>query len=42
VSIVSGLTKGVNDTFTSLYRNQGTGSLTCTYSNRSMFAIPLP
>jgi hypothetical protein len=41
-AVVSGLPRGAGETFTALYRNQGTGSINCTYKNRSMYAIPLP
>jgi hypothetical protein len=40
-SVITGLAPGSN-TFTALYRNQGTGNLTCTYSNRAIAVIPLP
>jgi hypothetical protein len=38
----TGLTSGASDTFTGQYKVSSGGSPMCTYSNRSIWAIPLP
>jgi hypothetical protein len=40
-TVLTGLNPG-SETFTALYRNQGTGNLSCTWQNRAMVVIPLP
>jgi hypothetical protein len=40
-SVLGGLSPG-STTFSARYRTDGTGTLSCTYSNRVIVVIPLP
>jgi hypothetical protein len=41
ISVLTGLTPG-SHTFTAMYRDQGSGSLSCTFSNRAIAVLLLP